>query len=50
MRLKSPASKWNRRCSAVIGVDDVPRLKREAARPIALFAGASAAQALFEPG
>ena len=30
--------------------DDVPRLKREARRPIALFAGAEAAQALLERG
>jgi len=33
--------------SMAIGVDDVPRLKRDAARPIALFAGAAAAQALL---
>lgn len=30
--------------------DDVPRLKREAIRPIALFAGAGAAQALLARG
>jgi dihydrofolate reductase len=36
--------------SHAIQADDVPRLKREARRPIALFAGASAAQALLERG
>jgi dihydrofolate reductase len=34
--------------SHAIKADDVARLKREAARPIALFAGARAAQALLE--
>lgn len=34
--------------SYAIKADDVPRLKREAARPIALFAGARAAQTLLE--
>ena len=34
--------------SHAIQPDDVPRLKREAGRPIALFAGAGAAQALLE--
>jgi dihydrofolate reductase len=33
--------------SRAIGVEDVPRLKREAARPIAVFAGAGAAQSLL---
>jgi dihydrofolate reductase len=33
--------------SHAIRADDVPRLKREAKRPIALFAGASAAQSLL---
>jgi dihydrofolate reductase len=33
--------------SRAIGVEDVPRLKREAARPIAVFAGAAAAQSLL---
>jgi dihydrofolate reductase len=36
--------------SRAIGADDVARLKREAKRPIALFAGASAAQQLLERG
>jgi dihydrofolate reductase len=36
--------------STAIGVDDVSRLKRDAARPIALFAGAAAAQALLGRG
>jgi dihydrofolate reductase len=34
--------------SHAIGVDDVLRLKQESARPIAVFAGAGAAQALVE--
>jgi dihydrofolate reductase len=34
--------------SHAIKADDVPRLKREATRPIALFAGATAAQSLLE--
>ena len=33
-----------------IRVDDVPRLKRDAAKPIALFAGAAAAQSLLGRG
>ena len=33
--------------SHAIRVEDVPRLKREAARPIAVFAGAAAAQSLL---
>lgn len=33
--------------SHAITVEDVPRLKRESARPIALYAGASAAQSLL---
>jgi dihydrofolate reductase len=33
--------------SRAIGVEDVPRLKREAARPLAVFAGAGAAQSLL---
>jgi dihydrofolate reductase len=36
--------------SRAIAADDVPRLKAAAHRPIALFAGASAAQALLERG
>jgi dihydrofolate reductase len=36
--------------SHAIRADDVPRLKHEAARPIALFAGAAAAQSLLERG
>ena len=36
--------------SHAIRPDDVPRLKREARRPIALFAGASAAQSLLARG
>jgi dihydrofolate reductase len=36
--------------SHAIRPDDVPRIKREAKRPIALFAGASAAQSLLERG
>ncbi len=36
---------WSR--SHAIRVDDVPRLKRESRRPIALFAGAGAAQSLL---
>lgn len=36
--------------SHVIGVDDLPRLKSEAERPLALFAGASALQTLLEAG
>jgi dihydrofolate reductase len=36
--------------SHAITTDDVPRLKREAKRPIALFAGASAAQAILACG
>jgi len=36
--------------SHAITADDVPRLNREAKRPIALFAGAGAAQALLERG
>lgn len=36
--------------SMAIGLDDVPRLKGDAARPIALFAGAAAAQALLGRG
>ena len=34
--------------SHAIRVDDVPRLKREAKRPIAVFAGAAAAQSLLD--
>ena len=34
--------------SHAIKADDVPKLKREASRPIALFAGARAAQALLK--
>jgi dihydrofolate reductase len=37
---------WNN--SHAIRVEDVPRLKREAKRPIALYAGAGAAQALID--
>jgi dihydrofolate reductase len=33
--------------SRAIAVDDVPRLKRDAPRPLAVFAGASASQALL---
>jgi dihydrofolate reductase len=36
--------------SRAIGAEDVPRLKREARRPIALFAGAAAARSLLERG
>ena len=36
--------------SHAITTDEVPRLKREARRPIALFAGASASQALLGAG
>jgi dihydrofolate reductase len=36
--------------SHAISADDVPRLKAEAKRPIALFAGAAAAQTLIERG
>jgi dihydrofolate reductase len=36
--------------SHAITADDVPRLKAEAKRPIALFAGAAAAQALLDRG
>lgn len=36
--------------SHAIRPDDVPRLKREAGRPLALFAGAGAAQALLARG
>lgn len=36
--------------SRAIGPDDVPRLKQEARRPLALFAGAGAAQALLGRG
>jgi dihydrofolate reductase len=36
--------------SRAIRTDDVPRLKRDARRPIALFAGASATQALLDRG
>jgi dihydrofolate reductase len=36
--------------SHAITVDDVPRLKREAARPIALYAGAAAVQAILGRG
>jgi dihydrofolate reductase len=37
---------WNN--SHAIRTEDVPRLKREAKRPIALYAGAGAAQALLD--
>jgi dihydrofolate reductase len=36
--------------SSAIRLEDVPRLKREAARPLALFAGAQAAQAALAGG
>ena len=36
--------------SHAIRADDIPRLKRQAARPIALFAGARAAQSLLQRG
>ena len=36
--------------SSPIGAEDVSHLKREAVRPLALFAGARAAQALLERG
>ena len=36
--------------SHAITLDDVPRLKTEAKRPLALFAGAAAAQALLGRG
>jgi dihydrofolate reductase len=36
--------------SHAIRLDDMPRMKREAKRPIAVFAGASAAQAALERG
>ena len=36
--------------SHVIGLDDVPRIKQEAARPLVVFAGAGAFQALLEAG
>lgn len=36
--------------SIAIRLEDVPRLKREAARPLALFAGAQAAQAALAGG
>jgi dihydrofolate reductase len=36
--------------SKAIRVEDVPRLKQDASRPIALFAGAAAAQALLVRG
>jgi dihydrofolate reductase len=36
--------------SHAIGVDDIPRVKAEAQRPLALFAGATAFQALLDAG
>jgi dihydrofolate reductase len=36
--------------SHAIALDDIPRLKRDAQRPIALFAGASAAQTALQRG
>jgi dihydrofolate reductase len=36
--------------SRVIGVDDIPRIKDRAQRPLALFAGAGAFQALLDAG
>jgi len=41
-------SSWEN--SKTIGVDDIPRLKASAQRPLALFAGARAFQAVLEAG